>query len=236
MSMLPAIEQLLILQDRDRKLRLLRQEQKSAPIERKGLDDKLANAQANLDAVKLKGKEFEVERKKLETEAQSVRDKISKYNAQKFQTRKNEEFAALSHEIERSEKDVQGIEDRELDLMDAAEKHKAVIAEAEKTLAAIKGQHTRQIADIDAKIVTIDSQVAEVEAERAKIAADVEEDLLDTYDRLLQTKNGEAVVALHHDVCSGCHMKVTPTTSSHCRARKTVTQCENCARILYWED
>ena len=120
--------------------------------------------------------------------------------------------------------------------MDAAEKHKAVIAEADKVLAAIKSQHARQIADIDTKIVAINSQVAEVEAERAKIAEGIEEDLLDTYNRLLQTKNGEAVVALQHDVCSGCHMKVTPTTSSHCRARKNVVQCENCARILYWED
>jgi predicted nucleic acid-binding Zn-ribbon protein len=31
-------------------------------------------------------------------------------------------------------------------------------------------------------------------------------------------------------------MKVTPTTSSIARARKQIAQCENCGRILYWED
>lgn len=233
---LPEIEKLLILQDRDRKLRLLRAEHKNAPIEKKAFADKLAAAQAQLDSVKLKAKEFEVERKKLETEAQAVRDRIAKYQVQKFETRKNEEFAALNHEIVRGEKDVQAIEDRELDLMDAAEKHKAVIAEAEKTFTATKAQAERQTADLDAKIKALGEQIAEVEAERAKLAADIEEELLDTYDRLLRTKHGEAIVSLQHEVCSGCHMKVTPTTSSKARHGKEVVQCENCARILYWED
>jgi len=234
--MLPEIEQLLILQDRDRKIRLLRQEQKTAPLERKALEDKLTSAQTQLESVRLKAKEIEVERKKLENEAQTVRDRIAKYQAQKFQTRKNDEFAALSHEIERGEKDIQSIEDRELDLMEAAEKQKAVISESEKQTAAIKTQFDRQTADIDEKAKAITAQLGEIEADRAKLAEAVEEDLRDTYDRLIRSKNGEAVVGLQHDVCSGCHMKVTPTTSSKCRSRKEIVHCENCGRILYWED
>lgn len=234
--MLPEIEQLLILQDRDRKLRLLRQEQKSAPLERKALEDKLTATQKQLDDVRLKAKEIEVERKKLENDAQAVRDRIGKYQAQKFQTRKNDEFQALSHEIERGEKDIQSIEDKELDLMETAEKQKAIIGEAEKQFAAVKGQFDRQTADIDQKITTLTAQLSEVEADRAKLAEGIDEDLRDTYDRLIRMKNGEAVVGLQHDVCSGCHMKVTPTTSSKCRARKEIVHCENCGRILYWED
>ena len=234
--MLPEIEQLLILQDRDRKIRLLRQEQKSAPLERKALEDKLSGAQAQLENVRLKAKEIEVERKKLENEAQTVRDRIAKYQAQKFQTRKNDEFQALSHEIERGEKDIQSIEDRELDLMESAEKQKAIIGDAEKQFAAVKSQFDRQTADIDQKIKAIADQLGEVEKDRAKLAEGVDEDLRDTYDRLIRSKNGEAVVGLQHDVCSGCHMKVTPTTSSKCRSRKEIVHCENCGRILYWED
>ncbi|HET6409741.1 MAG TPA: C4-type zinc ribbon domain-containing protein [Chthoniobacteraceae bacterium] len=234
--MLPEIEQLLILQDRDRKLRLLRQEQKSAPLERKNLEDKLSSSQSQLEAVRLKAKEIEVERKKLENEAQAVRERIGKYQAQKFQTRKNDEFAALNHEIERGEKDIREIEDRELDLMESAEKQKAVIGEVEKQLAAVKSQFDRQTADIDQKIAALTVQLAEVEKDRANLAEGIEEDLRDTYDRLIRTKNGEAVVGLQHEVCSGCHMKVTPTTISKCRARKEIVHCENCGRILYWED
>jgi predicted nucleic acid-binding Zn-ribbon protein len=234
--MLQEIEQLLILQDRDRKLRLLKQEQKAAPLERKALEEKVAAAQKQLDAVKVKSKEIEVERKRLENEAQLVRDRIAKYQAQKFQTRKNEEFAALNHEIERGEKDVQAIEDKELDLMEAAEKQRAIIAVAEKEFAAIKAQFQKQSIDIDTKITALTQQVAEVEGERTQLAGTVDEELRDTYEHLLRTKNGEAVVGLQHEVCSGCHMKVTPTTSSIARGRKQIANCENCGRILYWEE
>src|SRR4051812_8781057 len=109
--MLSEIEQLLILQDRDRKIRSRRVELTNAPLERKGCEQRLASAEKAVEAAKLKGKEIEVERKKLENEAEAKRGQIAKFQTQKFQTRKNEEFQALNHEIERFEKDIQSIED-----------------------------------------------------------------------------------------------------------------------------
>ena len=231
--MLPAIEQLLILQERDRKIRALRQELKVAPLERKGCEDRLAAALKLVDDTKLKGKEVEVERKKLENEAEAKRGQIAKFQTQKFQTRKNEEFAALNHEIERYEKDVQLVEDRELELMEAAEKQKAVIAVAEKELAATKAQVAKQTGDIEVKIKAIEGQLASLDAEHGKIADGLEEELRENYERLFITKDGDAIVALEHDVCMGCHMKVTPTTAAKCKAGKEVVHCEQCGRILY---
>ena len=40
---------------------------------------------------------------------------------QQFQTRKNEEFQALTNEIKRFEADIEKIEDREIELMEEAE-------------------------------------------------------------------------------------------------------------------
>jgi predicted nucleic acid-binding Zn-ribbon protein len=230
--MLPEIEKLLVLQDRDRKIRTLKQELKVAPLERKELDQKLATALANLDAAKQKAKEIEVERKKLENEAQTKRDSIAKFQTQKFQTRKNEEFQALTNEITRYEGEVRAIEDRELDLMESAEKMKATVAETDRQTQATKKQVESQLADIAAKIQTVETQLKDLETERAKLSADVEEDLLDTFNRLFTNKN-EAVVPLEHDVCMGCHMKVTPSTSAACRAAREITHCEQCGRILY---
>ncbi|MHA3773472.1 zinc ribbon domain-containing protein [Verrucomicrobiota bacterium sgz303538] len=230
--MLKEIEQLLILQDRDRKLRTLRQELKNAPIERKHLEEKLATAAKQFEGSKLKGKEIEVERKRLENEAQSKRDQIAKYQTQKFQTRKNEEFQALSNEITRFEGEVRQIEDRELELMEAAEELKPQIADAEKAAQAAKSLVERQLADLEAKGQTLQAQIKELEAERAGLASAVDEDLLDTYQRLFATK-GEAVVALEHEVCTGCHMKVTASTSARVKARRELVHCEQCGRILY---
>jgi len=230
--MLPEIEKLLVLQDRDRKIRALKQELKLAPLERKELDEKLADALKKFEAVKLKAREIEVERKKLEVEVQSKRDSINKFQTQKFQTRKNEEFQALNNEIKRYEGEISTIEDRELELMESGETAKKTIAETEKETQAVKTQVERQLADIAGKIDAVAAQLKEIEADRAKLAEGVDEDLLDTFERLFVNKS-EAVVALEHGVCMGCHMSVTTQTVVRVKGNREIVHCEQCGRILY---
>ncbi len=231
--MLQDIERLLVLQDRDRKIRALRQELKHAPLERKRLDETLTSSQKQLDALKLKGKEVEVERHKLEVDVEGKRGQIAKYQTQKFQTRKNEEFAAFTTAIEHLERDIRTIEDRELELMEATEVLKPQIADADKGNQAAKALVQRQVTDLDAKVKVLQEQIAGVEEERKKQAAEVDEDLLYTYDRLF-TNKGEAVVALEHEVCTGCHMKVTASTIASAKAGRSIVHCEQCGRILYY--
>jgi len=230
--MLPEIEKLLVLQDRDRKIRTLKQELKLAPLERKDLDEKLTDAVKKLEAMKLKAKEIEVERKKLENEVSTKRDSIAKFQTQKFQTRKNEEFQALNNEIKRFEDEIRVTEDRELELMESGDTAKVQIAETDKETQAVKSQVDKQLANITAKIEAVEAQLKDLETERATLAMAMDEDLLDTFNRLFANKN-EAVVALEHDVCMGCHMKVTTQTVVRVKGSREIVHCEQCGRILY---
>jgi len=69
--------------------------------------------------------------------------------------------------------------------------------------------------------------------ERAELAARIDEDLLNRFDRLFKSKGDAAVVALEHEVCTGCHMKVTTATAMRVKAGKEIVSCEQCGRILY---
>ena len=68
--MLPSIEKLLILQDRDRKLFRARAELGSIAPQRQLLQGKLADVQSRLEAAKNRGKHVESERKRLELEVE----------------------------------------------------------------------------------------------------------------------------------------------------------------------
>ena len=232
---LPAVTQLLIIQDRDRKLRQLKTELKNAPLERKALDGKLAGTSAALDAAKLKSKEIEVKRKDLENQVKALNDRIVKYEQQKLATKKNDEYAAYDHQIETLKKEIGALEDQELELMEAAETQKPIIAAADKEAVSTKGLVERQIADLDAKVKAIQAQQVEVQADRAKLAESVDEDLLDTYQRLFDKKDGIAVAALANDICQGCHVKAQTHIIHAVKAAKEVTTCLNCGRILYYE-
>ena len=234
--MLPEITQLLVLQDRDRKIRQLKAELKRVPLERKEMESRTAGTTGTLDAAKLKAKEVEVKRKELENEVGTLRQKINKYQTQKLETKKNEEYQAISHAIQTIENEITVIEDRELELMDAAEKQKPVIAAAEKEAAATKAQAQRQLTDLDAKVKSVEAQLQEIQAERTKLAAGVEEDLLDTYQRLFETKDAQAVVGLTNEICQGCHVKSQTHVIHAVKGGKVVTNCLYCGRILYPEN
>lgn len=232
---LPEVTQLLIIQDRDRKLKQLKTELKNAPLERKAMEAKLAGTSAALDAAKLKAKEIEVKRKDLENEVRTRQDRILKYEQQKLSTKKNDEYQAFDHAIESLKKEIAGVEDRELELMEAAETQKPIIAAADKEATETRALVQRQIADIEARIKAIEAQLAEVQADRAKLAAAVEEDLLDTYQRLFDKKDSVAIAALENEICQGCHVKAQTHIVHSVKAAKEVTTCLNCGRILYLE-
>ncbi len=234
--MLKEIEQLLILQNRDSKISTMKLELKMAPAERAQLEQKLESSGARLESAKLELREIEVERKKLENEAQSKRDGIAKFKTQQFQTRKNEEFQALNNEISRHQKDIQTIEDRELELMENAEKVKAQVKTAEGELQVAKTQINRELADIDAKTKVIETHLKQAETEREQLSKEIEEDLLERYERLFASKGDVAVVELEHEVCMGCHMKITTQTAVRVKAKREIMSCEQCGRILYIAD
>lgn len=230
--MIEALEKLLVLQDRDRRLRLLRRELKNAPLTRKSLEERLAEAEAAHEKTRGKLIAVELEKKRLEVEAGSRREQIGKYKAQQFQTRKNEEFQALGNEIKRFEADIQSLEDRELELMQQAEDFRPEIAASEASLARQKTVFAEQIADLEKKVAAIGSEIAALESERGALTKGLDEDLLDRFERLFATK-GEAVVPLEHGVCMGCHMKVTTQTAARVKTGRELVNCEQCGRMLY---
>ena len=232
--MLPEIEKLLVLQDRDQRIRTLKTELKNAPIERKDLETRLAATAAGAETAKANLRELEVEKKRLEVEAQGKRDQINRFKTQQMQTRKNEEFQALGNEIAHFEKEISKIEDRELEVMEQIETARPALAEAERKVAEAKSRVASQITDLEAKIAIINETLKTAEAERGALAVGIDEDLLDQYNRLFASKGGNPVVALEHEVCTGCHMKLTTQTLVRVRGAKEITHCEQCGRILYW--
>lgn len=231
--MLQEIEQLLVLQDRDQRIRTLKNELKQAPIERKGLEAKLAAAREGAAATKQKMRELEVRKKTLQGEAEGKREQIGRFKTQQMQTRKNEEYQALANEIAHFEKLIVGLEDQELEVMEGIERMIPEIASAQKQAAEAEAAVARQIANLEAKIVSLQSQLEQLEAERPSLTAPLDEDLLNVYERLFVTKEGQPVVALEHEVCRGCHMKLTTQTALKVRAGLEITHCEQCGRILY---
>lgn len=227
------LEQLLILQDRDQKIRQVRTEVETVPLRRKSLETQLAASKSSVEVLKQRSRQVEVDRKKLELDVGTRTEAISRLKTQQYQTRKNDEFQAIGHEIERYESEIRKIEDDELELMVLADKVKADLTEEEKRAAATQQSIARQSVDLDEKSKALESQLQQLTTERSELAEKIDEDLLARFERLFKSKGDAAVVAIEHGVCMGCHMKVTTATTAQVKAGKEIVDCENCGRILY---
>ena len=227
------LEQLLILQDREQKIRQIQIEIETVPLRRKSLEAQLAESKASVETLRQRVRQAEVDRKKLELDVGIRAESVSRLKTQQYQTRKNDEFQAIGHEIERYENEIRKIEDDELELMVLADKIKADLAAEETKAAATRDSIARQTADLDEKSKALESQLQGLTTERSNLATKIDEDLLAGFERLFKSKGDAAVVAIEHGVCTGCHMKVTTATAAGVKAGKEIVNCENCGRILY---
>jgi hypothetical protein len=227
------LEQLLVLQDRQQKIRQIENEIRTVPMQRKSLESQLAASVAAREDVKHRAQQVEINRKNLELDVGTRQQSIARLRTQQYETRKNDEFQAIGNEIQRYEKEISGIEDQELELMDQADKLKVEVSAEEKKAATAKDSVSRQLIDLDEKAKTLTARLEDLKKERESIASNIDEDLLDRFDRLFASKGDAAVVALEHDVCTGCHMKVTTATAFQVRAGREIINCEQCGRILY---
>jgi predicted nucleic acid-binding Zn-ribbon protein len=228
------IEKLLILQDRDRKINRVQQELAHISPERETLRAKAAATQSQLEAAKTRVKQIESERKRLELDVEAKKTQIEKYANQQLQTRKNEEYRALAHEIETCKGDISKIEDKEIELMEQAESSQKEVGRATTEANAAKKLVEDQIGQLNLREENLKKELAECQSGRMEIASAVDETIRNRYERLLKSKGDNVVVGINHGVCGGCHMKLQAQLLVSCKANKELVTCSNCGRILYY--
>ena len=232
--MLEVIDKLLVLQECDRKLLAARGELEQIAPRRELLNAKAQASQAGHDGAKINAQKIESERKRLELEAETKQQQIDRYSLQQFQTKKNEEYRALQHEIDGCKAAIGQLEDQQLELMEKAEQTAKEVARASQLARELKGAADSEIAELTRAEADLKQRIADLQAERAGLAAAVDESALNRYERLLRNKGSKVIVGIDHSVCGGCHTSFSRQTVLSCRAGDEIVTCPNCARILYY--
>jgi uncharacterized protein len=233
--MLLIVQQLLVLQERDQRIRSLTRDLKEIPSLQKRAELRLEDDTNAVASAQAKVREVELKIKTLELDVNTRKTSILRLKDQQFNTRKNEEFRAMGHEIERYEKEVHDLEDKELDLMGDLEAVKPDLVEAQKKLAATKKSVDEEIVELGERGKALEARLTELKAERSKLVENIDSTPLAHYDRLMKSKGDAAVVLMENGICQGCHVRVVSGTLQALRTQAEITNCEQCGRILYQE-
>ena len=224
---------MMVLQDRDRRLLSLAKDLDRLPQDVARAKAKLAADEAAVKKCHDALTDCDLRLKRLELDAGTRRTTIQRLKTQQFETRKNEEYQALGHEITRYEKEVDNLETKELELMEEMDGHRAAQKAAEAVLAKSRALVDEELADIRTRHERLEAERAEVSAERERLAAEVPDEVLPLYERLMKTKAGLAIAPVHDGKCGGCHMKLIASTVVAVQSGRELTRCEDCGRILY---
>jgi predicted nucleic acid-binding Zn-ribbon protein len=233
--MQPEIIALLPVQERDQKIHQLRKDLKDVPNLEARARTQLAGDLASLEKAHAAVQAIEVAIKSIELDIGTRRTSIKRIQDQQFETRKNDEFRALGHEIERYEAEVRALEDKELEQMELLENAQAIHTDAKTKLAATQSLVDEELAALKERETNLRSRLESLKAERITLISSVPEHALNLYDRIFKKKGDAAVVPLEGDICGGCHMKVVIGTIQSLKQEEGLTQCESCGRILYME-
>ena len=232
--MLDAIEKLLVLQDRDRNLHRTQADLASIAPQRARAQNLASSSQQALDAAKHRAQQTESDKKKLELDVEAFKERISKYSLQQFQTKKNEEYRALAHEIETCKGGISKLEDQILELMEQADVVAKEVATTTKAAASAKKDVEAEVAELGKREENFQQRLAELQSNRAELASAVEEGALFRYERLLKSKGENVIVGIQHSACGGCHMRLPTQVMVACQSQSELNACPHCGRIIYF--
>lgn len=230
----PQIEKLLIVQDRDTSLQKIVQELDRLPLERAAIEKLIRDEEANVAAAGHALKEKEVQRHDIDVEVKSKEDALARFRIQQLEIKKNDEYKAMTQQIDQTEVEIGELEEREIELMLEIDSTREIF-EAER--AKIEARIEMQRADIEKlgereqnlKLKVGDAQTA---VDVARSAAD--DSFLGHYDRVKKlTKRAPYVTTIEAHKCGGCHLRVSNEVSKMASVAGEPHFCDQCARMVY---
>ncbi len=231
--MLPILESLLVVQNRDQAIEKLNQVLAKIPQDAKRVKERLNADRGQMESTRKDLQQKELSVKALELEIATRKDTVLKLKTQQFETKKNEEYNAIGNEIVRYTKDVDALETKGLEEFEEIDLTKGKLALATEKYEKHRSLVQSELNEMKAKKLESEARLAELAEERERLTKDVDEESLALYERLLNNKGPNVIVAVHNGQCSGCHMKVVASTIVAVTKEKEIAHCENCGRMLY---
>jgi len=227
---------LIRLQALDTEIYGLRQEKEIKPAEIKVLDEEFEAKKQHLAELEKNLLDVQKQRKDKELELATKEESVKKLQGQLYQLKTNKEYQAMLQQIGDAKADGSVIEDKILELFNAADAAKAEIEaekqklqEEEKAFKAKKGV-------VEARVKEIEGQIAEIEAKRGQILPLIDPKIMAQYERILGSRDGLAIVSVKSNSCLGCNMFVPAQVINLIKMYENIITCEVCNRILYIED
>lgn len=230
------IELLKQLQVLDGDLFRLRRQQEQKPQELEALRAQLAERETQVKAAEQRVKELQLAQKEKEIELQTCEANVRRLQSQLFQLKTNREYTTMQREIDTLKADNSLLEETILKTFDDLDETAKARQRAQQALEAAQARVKIERARIEQELAQLEEQLAALERQRKLLTPDVPPTALVTYERVLEIREGLALVPLLENSCGGCHRRLPPQVLNEVYLKAKLVTCEHCNRILYFDE
>ena len=229
------MEYLIKLQDIDTKLKDIDDLLGDLPVKVEDLNLQEEEMKNNLLNKKNRLKELEVDMHKKEVGIASLDDKVSKLKDQLFLVTNNKQYDALITEIDHFKSEKTDYEDVLLEYLEEKEETTESIEKIGNDLENLSESLVIRREKLQSIIEESAEEKLLLNKQREKNIQDIDQNTLTIYDRVIEARNGLAVVKLEGYACGGCGAHIPPQIVSEVRAKLSVHTCGVCGRFLYYD-
>lgn len=198
-------------------------------------DKRVLDAQKKLDAVNERLKSAKKDLGIIEDEVKSNKIKQETNEASLYggKIHNPKELQDLQKDIEIRKKNLQQLEEKQLDAMIIIEEIENEIETSEKKLQQAQMDVLQQQASLAGEKDTLLKNKANFESEKKAISVSVAPENLVTYQKLRQQKKGIAVTCVEDNACASCGAVLRPEEVQLAKSPNQLYFCQSCGRILF---
>ena len=236
LEMADQLELLKQLQTIDGELFRLRREEQEKPRQLEQAQAQVAAREAALRAAEERLKTLQLAQKEKEIELQTREANVKKLQGQLFQVKTNKEYSAMQREIDSLKADNSLLEEGIIKTLDAVDE---AMKERQRNQGRLMEEQERLRIErqrIETALAQIREQIVQLERNRQALIPAVPAPTLQAYERVLELREGLALVPLINESCGGCHRRLPPQVINEVYLKAKLVSCENCNRILYFDE
>ncbi len=229
------LELLISLQKIDKEIKIFNQQKEKIPeeIERERQVFEKINSEIN----QLNGKieQAKKERRSKELETQSTTDLLNNTKEKLPNVKTNKEYSAVLQEIENLKSKIDYLEEEEIKLMENIEECQK---EYEQKLKEKKEEEKKYLEVKKRKedeLENLNKHLGKELNHRKELATKIESKWFKYYEKVMDARDGLAVVKIEKNTCCGCHRSLRPQLSIEIRQNDSIIKCPYCSRFLFSE-
>jgi len=229
------IEQLIILQDVDDQIIVLREEIEKAPLELADLEGQLAEFEERRAQIDERMDILKDQQKKLGIEIEEDATKIKKSKNKLMLVGNTKEYHAMMREMDSLEKLNRMREEEQVAVKEETERQLAATEALNEEMAGVQEQYNELKKTLDARLADANKKLDSLGRKRKKACKVVPPPILGRYEFIRERMENPVIVPVTQGICHGCHIMIPPQSYNDLQKGQQILSCPNCQRLIHWQ-